>query len=98
MALRKLISNFILPNMEQDLSRSMAAELATVAPMVDNMLAPQAFAYSATRNLSAGAFQSSATRSAPVSDRLVKVHYAAKPEGFFKDRESWHGAIRSLKN
>jgi hypothetical protein len=91
MALRKLLSNAILPNMERDLSRSMAAELATVAPMVDNMLAPQAFAYCAAGNLSAGAFQKSAARSAPVSDRLVKVHFPAKPEGVFKDQENWHG-------
>jgi hypothetical protein len=58
--------------------------------MVDNMLAPQAFAYSASGNLSAGAFQKSAARSAPVSDRLVKVHFPFKPQGMFKDLESWH--------
>jgi hypothetical protein len=85
MALRKLISNAILPNIDRDLCRSMAKELATVAPMCDNMLAPQAFAYSATGNLSAGAFQKSAARSAPMSDRLVKVHFPTTSEGMFKD-------------
>jgi hypothetical protein len=85
--LRKLISNAILPNIDRDMSRSIAKELATVTPMVDNMLAPQAFAYSATGNLSAGAFQKSAARSAPVSNtnRLVKVHFPVKHEGMFKD-------------
>jgi hypothetical protein len=63
----------------------MASELATVAPMFDNMLAPQAFAYSAAGNLSAGAFHKSAARSAPMSDRLVKVHFPATHEGMFKD-------------
>jgi hypothetical protein len=93
MALRRLLSNAILPNIERDMIRSMNAELATVAPMVDNMLAPQAFAYSATENLSAGAFQKSATLSAPFSDRLVKVHFPSEREGMFKDRESRHGSI-----
>jgi hypothetical protein len=81
MALRKLLSNAIFPNIDRDLSRSMASELATVAPMFDNMLAPQAFAYSAAGNLSAGAFQKSAARSAPMS----KVHFPIQRQGMFKD-------------
>jgi hypothetical protein len=88
MALRKLISNAIIPNIDRDLSRCIAKELATDAAMVDNMLAPQAFAYSASGNLSAGAFQKSAALSAPVSNtnrRLVKVHFPATHEGMFKD-------------
>jgi hypothetical protein len=98
MALRNIISKAFLPNFEHDLSRSVASELASVGHMVDNMLAPEAFAYSSAGSVSAGVFQKTAMRKSPVSDRFVKVYYPAKCEGMFKDREMGHGTILNSKN
>lgn len=80
-----MLSKVLLPNLDRDLSRSMATELSTVSNMVENMLAPpQVYGYAAPK--SSGAFKSSEMR-----QELVKVHYPApKEHGLFQDKESWH--------
>lgn len=89
MLLRTFISTMVMPNLEKDLSRSVAVEMSAVVNMVDNMLAPQAFAYESSRTGS-GAFQgSSMLRQAEGS--VVKTFYPVKSEGLFMDRQlSFH--------
>jgi hypothetical protein len=96
MALRKLISRMVLPNFEHDLSRSVSAEISIVANMVDNMLAPQAFAYESTgSNKTSGAFQGSASVSSRQSSSetmMMKNIYPIQQEGLFQDKvSSFHG-------
>jgi hypothetical protein len=63
--------------------------------MVDNMLAPQAFAYNASTSASTGGgLHQSAARASPASDRLAKLYYPVKSQGMFKgQKEGWHGTI-----
>jgi hypothetical protein len=82
MAFRQMLSKNLASTLERDLSRSLAAELASAHAMVENMLAPSVFAYTARP----GAFSSSARREAPVT----KVHMEPSKGGIFADRESWH--------
>jgi hypothetical protein len=92
MALRQIISRALLsPNFERELSGSIAAQVATVPAMVDNFLAPQAFAYAsrgASGSLRAGAFQT--TGNLRQSAEAVKVHVPIQSEGMFADRLTWH--------
>jgi sensor domain CHASE-containing protein len=85
MALRNFLSKSLF-NIEKDLSRSVATEMSTVPSMVDNMLAPQVYAYqtaAASASIGGGAFQSTGLRSAPAA--VVKVMYPIKKEGLFQD-------------
>lgn len=86
MSLRQAVSKLLLPNLDRELSRSMATELSTVSNMVENMLAgtPQVYGYAAAKP--SGAFKSSEKR-----QEFVKVHYPSpKENGLFQDKESWH--------
>jgi hypothetical protein len=91
MALRQIISKAFLPNFERDLSRSLSSQMATAGEMVDNLMAPQAYAYQKTSGVSSGsggAFGSTTARQAPV---MTKVSYdAPKENGLFQDQEVWH--------
>jgi len=78
MSLRTVIAKAILPNIERDLGRALATELQSCGSMVDNMLAPNVFAYSARR--SSGAFKASGQVQAP---HLYKVDIPVKKEGLF---------------
>lgn len=94
MALRQIISKAFLPNFERELGGSIAAQVATVPAMVDNMLAPQAFAYdnrAHTSGVSAGAFQTTGLRQSPAA---VKVFVPITSEGMFADQPAWHSAVR----
>ena len=85
MALRQIIAKALLPNFERELGGSIAAQVATVPAMVDNMLAPQAFSYNNrahTAGVSAGAYQTTGLRQAPAS---VKVYLPIKKEGLFSE-------------
>ena len=73
-----------MPNLERDLGRSFAAEMQSAHSMVDNMLAPSVFAYTAGKG---SAFQASAQRQAPA---LHKVDLQISAKGLFADREAWH--------
>lgn len=85
MAFRAMLAKTLLPNLERDLGRSVAAEMATARTMVDNMLSPSVFAYTAGKT--GGAFKSSARRYAPVQ----KVHYEPPTRtGLFAEEESWN--------
>lgn len=79
MALRKLISNAILPNFEKDISRVMKLNMEQVAPMLDSMMVPQAYGFT-SQGASAGAFQSSALRASPA---VKKVNVPIKQGGLF---------------
>jgi len=92
MALRQMISKVLLPNFERDLSRACTSELDSVHHMVDNLLAPQVFAYTPA-STSQGGIRATALRSAPVSQKqvLAKVHFPVAQEGLFGDKqESFH--------
>jgi hypothetical protein len=95
MALRKLVSKFVLPSINHDLSRSVSSELSVVANMVDNMLAPQAFAYGSKLSTStSGTYQPSSNvfSQVPSSQNIVvKTMYPVVPEGLFRDTQhSFH--------
>jgi hypothetical protein len=96
MALRKLVSKFVLPSLDRDLSRSVSMELSVVADMVDNMLAPQAFAYGSMSSTSSksGTYQPSSNvyRNVAPSEILVgKIVYPVTSEGLFQDvQHSFH--------
>ena len=82
MALRKLISKVLLPNLERDMNSSIGAQLASVPNMVDNMLAPQVFAYKMP------------TKQITVPIHMCdKVYFSAKPEGMFNERASFKQSI-----
>ena len=90
MALRQIISKTLLPNFERELGGSIAAQVATVPAMVDNMLAPQAFAYehrAHTAGVNSGAFQTTGLRQAPAA---VKVYLPIKSEGMFSEQPVSH--------
>ena len=82
MALRNLISKVVFPNFERQLHGSIAAQVNTVPSMVDNMLAPQAFAYTGASAAKNGAFQTSGLREAPAGSS--KVYLSVKSEGLFE--------------
>lgn len=84
MALRQIIAKALLPNFERELGGSIAAQVAAVPSMVDNMLAPQAFAYN-TRSSMSGAFTSTGLR-----QESAKIYVPIKSEGMFADKVSWH--------
>ncbi len=88
--LRRYVSKALLPNFEQELQGSIAAQVATVPAMVDNMLAPQAYVYYSPSSASAttfGAFQATASRSVPAtpSASLLKVNVPMKNYGLFHE-------------
>jgi hypothetical protein len=84
MALRQIISKLFLPNLERDLSRTIASELATVNTMMDSMLAPHVYAFeSVSTSTSLGAFGQTGARSAP-QQRLVKVELPVTRKGLFE--------------
>ena len=86
MALRQAISKFLLPNLEQDLQRSVRTELATVAHMTDTMLAPHVYAYESASTSQQGAFHGTGSRMAPAEQQqmFVKVEYATPGRGLFQ--------------
>ena len=83
MALRQIISKALLPNFERYLSRSLSSQIKTAGEMVDNLMAPQAYAYQKTTVAGSGAFGSTTARQA-------KVSYKAPQNGLFQDQEMWH--------
>ena len=89
--LRRYVSKALLPNLEQELQGSIAAQVATVPAMVDNMLAPQAYMYyspsSSSSSNTFGAYQTTATRANPVapSQSLLKVSVPMKNYGLFHE-------------
>ena len=83
MALLRQISKIFLPNLERDLSRSIASEMATVGSMTDTMLAPHVYAFeSVSTSTSLGAFGQTGARSAP--ERFVKVELPFTQKGLFE--------------
>ena len=85
MAFRQLLAKAVMPNLEQDLSRTLTSSLASQAGMVDNMLAPNVYAFAGSQ--SAGAIQAGKRLHAPVH----KVEIPVKKEGLFQDTTlSWH--------
>jgi hypothetical protein len=91
MALRQIISKAFLPNFERDLSRSLSSQMATAGQMVDNLMAPQAYAYEKAAG-SGGAFTSTTARQAPVT----KVSYGAPQNGLFQDKVVWHHVTKRV--
>jgi hypothetical protein len=86
---RQILSKSVLMNLERDLSGSIATQVASVPAMVDNMLAPQAYAYQPQHVLGAGAYQTTGRRSSPLSQaslltaNVQKVHIPMKNNGLF---------------
>lgn len=94
--LRSIVARALLPNLERELGGSIAAQVATVPAMVDNFLAPQAFAYdsrgTASAGVHSGAFQSTGMRlqKSVSSQATLKVHVPIQAEGMFADKPAWH--------
>lgn len=87
MALRQLLTKAVLPTFEQDLSRSLSSSLATQAHMVDNLLAPNVYAFAGgNQTQRTGAFRTGERLHAPVH----KVEIPIKKQGLFHDIPSWH--------
>ena len=87
---RRYLSKALLPNFEHELQGSIAAQVATVPAMVDNMLAPQAYMYyspSSSSTNTAGAFQTTASRANPMtpSANLLKVNVPMQNYGLFHE-------------
>ena len=82
MALRQALTKAILPNFERDLTQIMKREMKDIGPMLDAMMTPQCYGYSAAAGRSAGAFQASGLLKSPTS-RMVKVNYPMKQHGLF---------------
>ncbi|KAL3937000.1 MAG: hypothetical protein SGBAC_007799 [Bacillariaceae sp.] len=76
---------FVLPGLEQDLSRAIGREIAKVPAMTDCMIAPSVYAFEPAMGTSvtAGAFGRSAHAASPV--RMVKVEYPAPKLGLFSN-------------
>lgn len=82
MALRQVVSKFIMPGLEQDLSKAIGKEIAKVPAMTDCMVAPSVYAFEPIAASSAsGAFGRSMQAASPV--RMVKVEYPAPSKGLF---------------
>ena len=81
MALRQILSNILLPNLERDLSRSVTSQLATVHNMTDTMLAPHVYCFESAATTSMRGFAKTGARAAPA--RMVKVEYPAPKGGLF---------------
>lgn len=86
--LRRYLSKALLPNFEHELQGSIAAQVATVPAMVDNMLAPQAYMYyspSSSASNTFGAYQTTASRAdlARPSANLLKVNVPMQNYGLF---------------
>ncbi len=75
--LRQIISRFVLPNVENDLSRSITRQLAKVHDMTDCMIAPAVYAFEPAVGGSFGATSKHA-------QRIVKVEYAVPGRGLFQ--------------
>lgn len=87
MALRQVFSKFVLPGLEQDLSRAIGREVAKVPAMTDCMIAPSVYAFEPAMGTSvtAGAFGRSALAASPVRTMMVKVEYPAPKPGLFSN-------------
>jgi hypothetical protein len=79
---RQILSKSVLMNLERDLSGSIATQVATVPAMVDNFLAPQAYAYQPQQVF--GAYQTTGRRSSPAVD-VQKVYIPMKNNGLFSE-------------
>jgi hypothetical protein len=95
MALRKFVSKFVLPSIDRDLTRSVSTEMSTVSDMVDNMLAPQAFAYGTTSSTSMGGSYHASTNVfqhvQAAGNVVVKTVYPVTSQGLFQDAQhSFH--------
>ena len=75
--LKQVISRLLLPNLEQDMSRSLSRQLAKVHDMTDCMIAPTVHAFEPAIGGSFGA-------TAKHAQRLVKVEYAVPGKGLFQ--------------
>jgi hypothetical protein len=77
MALRQLLSKTFMPTLGRELNGAIQSELSTVTNMVDNMLAPQAYAY---RSAAPGVFRGTV---AP-QESAKKVYVPIQNEGLFE--------------
>jgi hypothetical protein len=77
--LKQVISRLLLPNLEQDMSRSLSRQLAKVHDMTDCMIAPTVHAFEPAA-MRAGSFAATAKQ----AQRLVKVEYAVPGKGLFQ--------------
>jgi len=78
----KTLSKLLLPNLERDLTRSVASELATASRMTDCFLSPVVYGYERTAGATAGGGMGHAT--AALEQRAVrKVHYPPPRRGLF---------------
>lgn len=83
MALRRLISNAILPNLEKDISRTLKREIESVSPLLDSMMQPQAYGF-VNQGAAAGVYRASGFAAGQVSPVPVKkVNYAIQQVGLF---------------
>mmetsp|Transcript_23849 Transcript_23849/g.58336 ORF Transcript_23849/g.58336 Transcript_23849/m.58336 type:complete len:85 (-) Transcript_23849:267-521(-) len=83
MALRQVFSKFVIPGLEQDLSKAIGKEVAKVPAMMDCMVAPSVYAFEpAIGTTAAGAFGRSAQAASPVRN-MVKIEYPAPKPGLF---------------
>jgi hypothetical protein len=87
MSFNKLLSKVLVPHLERDLSRSIGAEMTKASAMVDNLLAPTAYAYlpKAGRAHGGGAFSSTHVRQVGASQDKIKVYYPLQRQGLFRD-------------
>ena len=83
MALRRLITNVILPNFERDVSRVMKKEVESVSPLLDSMMQPQAYGF-VSESATTGAFHKSGLRAMQAQSQPVKkVAFPIKQVGLF---------------
>lgn len=84
MALRRLITNAVIPNFEKDVSRTLKKEIESVASLLDSMMVPQAYGFT-SQQASAGVFRASALRAAqaPIAPSVKKVNFPVKQVGLF---------------
>ena len=89
---RQALSKLLVPRLEQDLSKAVAAELSTVDSMVDCMMAPQVFAYTSTGSPRFGVVSPTAALNHPQANRpatieakrVVKISYPVTTKGLFQ--------------
>lgn len=90
MSLGRFLSHAIFPSFEKDLGRSLLSQLEACTHMVDNFMAPQAFAYGSSRGGS-GAFRQGVKVESRKAADSVKVYYPVQQRGLFQDtQESFH--------
>jgi len=92
MSFSRFLSKAIFPRFERELGSTMQKEIMGAQHMVDNMLAPQAFAYAHAGRTQGGAFARGMKVQAPLSDHVVKVDIPLTKKGLFQDKASWHHA------